>query len=144
MFNAYSLILGLFLLTGIFTCTWGWRIIMQGRKTLQWPTTQGVIDTSSLSSASDDLLPHITYCYTVKEESYHNTLKFSKDITPTQEFAKSYLDKFPTGQQVQVYYDPSDPLNATLEPGMGRGDWLVFAIGLGMAFFGALLLIFGH
>lgn len=142
MFNAYSLILGLFFLTGLITCIWGWRIIVQGRKTLQWPATDGEIDTSNMPPGSEGMFPNITYRYSVEGENYHNTLTFSKDITPTQEFAKSYLDKFPAGRRVHVYYDPSNPSNATLEPGMGRGDWLVFAIGLGTAIFGAILLLF--
>lgn len=144
MFNAYSIILVLFWLTGVITCVWGWRIIVQGRKTLQWPVTEGLIEASSLTAGSDDLLPLITYRYTANGETYHNTLKFPKDITPTQEYANSYLEKYPADRQVPVYYDPSDPAHATLEPGPAQGDWLVFAIGLGMALFGVLFLFFGN
>lgn len=143
MLNAYGLILGLFFITGIITSAWGWRIIVQGRKTRQWPTTEGSIVTSSLDTARDDLLPHITYRYSVNGETLEANVTFSKDITPTQEFSNSYLEKYPVGSQVQVYYDVNQPSNSTLEPGMARGDWLVFAIGLSMALFGLLLLIFG-
>jgi hypothetical protein len=145
MFNAYGIIIGLFLAFGIITTLWGWRILAQGRKTLQWPNVEGIIEESSLSSAgNDDLFPQITFRYSINGETFQDTLKFSRDITPTQEFAKSYVEKYPVGRQVQVYYDPSQPARATLEPGSGQGDWLVLAIGMGMTIFGILFLFVGY
>ena len=69
-------------------------------------------------------------------------MKFSGDITPSEEFSKRYVEKYPEGSQVRVYYDPENPETSTLEPGPGQGDWLVLAIGLGTLVFGVLLFIF--
>ena len=49
------------------------------------------------------------------------------------------MKRFPTGTKVLVYYDPEQPDHATLEPGPGQGDWLVFALGLGTLIFGIVL-----
>src|SRR3569832_1286814 len=50
--------------------------------------------------------------------------------TPPPENVIIYTEKYPAGAKVQVYYDPANPENATIEPGAVRGDWIVFAIGL--------------
>jgi len=144
MFNPYSIILGLFVVAGLLATLWGFRVIVMARKTLQWPSVDGIIEESKVSSDSNDLLPHIKYCYSVEQQTFRQVLEFSGDITPSQEFAKSYVDKYPVGARVQVYYNPADPEIATLEPGLGKGDWLVLAIGLGMLVMGILLFIFAE
>lgn len=141
MFNPYSVILGLFIVAGVLATIWGLRILFMARKSQQWPSVEGLIEESDLSSARDDLLPHIIYSYSVSQQSYRQAMKFSGDITPTQEFAQSYVDKYPVGSRVQVYYNPAKPEIATLEPGMGKGDWLILVIGLVMILFGFLLLL---
>ena len=142
MFNPYSIILGLFVISSVLVSLWGLRVIVMARRTLQWPSVKGIIEESKMPARSDefnDLLPHIEYSYSVDERIYRQVLKFSGDITPTQEFAKSYVEKYPVGASVQVYYNPANPETSTLEPGLGKGDWLILAIGLGMFFLGILL-----
>jgi len=68
----------------------------------------------------------------VGEQPYRQLLKFPNDISPSEEFTRSYIEKYPEGFLVQVFYDPQNPENVTLEPGPAEGDWLVLAIGLGM------------
>ena len=143
MFNPYSIILGLFVVAGWLATLWGLVIIIKARKTRHWPMVDGSIETSAISSDANDLLPHITYCYNVGEQSYRRALEFPADITPTQEYAESYVKKYPVGLRIPVYYNPERPDHATLEPGLGRGDWLVFVIGLGTLVFGLLFLFFG-
>lgn len=147
MFNPYSIILGLFVFAGLLATLWGLRVIVMARKTLQWPAVEGTIEESKVSfesSETNDLLPHIKFCYSVEQQTFHQVMKFSGDITPSQEFAKSYVDKYPVGASVQVYYNPLNPEMATLEPGLAKGDWLVLAIGLGMLVMGILLFIFAE
>ena len=142
MFNPYSIILGLFLLGGLFATAWGLLIILKARKTLQWPYVEGIIEESRLASDDDDLLPHIQFSYTVGESAYRRTFEFPGDVTPTEEFAASYVKKYPVGSTVQVHYDPDNPQSATLEPGLGKGDWLVLVIGMGSLLFGIALFFF--
>lgn len=141
MFNPYSIILGLFILGGLVASAWGLRVLIVARKSLKWPFVEGVIEESSLSSEGDDLLPHIMYSYTVEQQYYRQLLRFSGDITPSQEFAKSYVEKYPAGVHVKVYFNSENPEISTLEPGPGKGDWLILSIGLSMFIFGMLLFI---
>ena len=142
MFNPYTIILSLFLVAGIFTTLWGLLIIIKAQKTRDWPCGDGVIEESKPSSDRNDL-PLIQFSYTVGDTRYRRTLEFPGDITPTQEFAASYMQKYPVGTKVPVYYNPDKPGAATLEPGLGKGDWLVLAIGLGMLLFGIMFFFFG-
>ena len=142
MFNPYTIILSLFLVAGFITMLWGLRIILQAQKTKQWPSVDGVIEESKPSSEENDLLPYIQFGYAVEDVSYQQTMTFSSDITPTQEFALSYTQKYPVGTKVQVFYDPANPQDATLEPGLGKGDWLVLVIGTGTFILGILLFLF--
>ena len=142
MFNPYAIILGLFIVAGISATLWGLRVIVVSRKTLAWPAVDGVIVESTLSSEHDDLLPHIMFEYRVQDQSYQQLFKFPKDIAPTQEFARSYIDKYPQGASVNVYYNPEKPDIATLEPGLAKGDWLVLVLGLSMLILGVLLYFF--
>ncbi|MEO7558130.1 MAG: DUF3592 domain-containing protein [Gammaproteobacteria bacterium] len=142
MLNPYAFILGLFAIAGLLTALWGWSIIVKGRKTRRWPAVEGVIEQSALVSDADDLLPHILYRYTVAGQTYRRELEFPGGISPVPEFAASYAGKFPAGAKVQVYYDPGQPGRATLEPGPGRGDWMIFALGLAATVFGVSALLF--
>jgi hypothetical protein len=140
MWNPYALILGLFTLAGVFLTAWGLSIIVKGRKTLRWPATEGVIEHSAADA--DDLLPRILFSYTVAGQTYRRELEFPGGISPTPEFAASYVEKFPAGAKVQVYYDPEQPERATLEPGSARGDWMIFILGLAATVFGTAALLF--
>lgn len=144
MFNPYTIVLGLFVVAGFLGTLWGLRIILIARKTRLWPRVEGVIEEAKISSDVNDLLPKITFSYTVADHPYRAEVQFPADVTPSQQYANQYIEKYPQGHRVQVYYDPENPQRATLEPGMAQGDWLVFAIGLGMLIFGILFLLVGH
>jgi len=142
MFNPYSIILGLFFFSGVLVTLWGIRVIVQARKTLKWPFVGGKIEESKINFGAGDLLPHIVFSYRVGEHDYRQKMKFPADITPSQEFAKSYVDKYPVGFLVQVFYDSENPETATLEPGPAEGDWLILVIGVAMLILGILMFFF--
>lgn len=139
MFNPYSIILGLFVVAGVLAALWGLRVMTTGRRSLQWPSVEGTIEECKISSDEFDLLPHISFRYQVNQRSYQQSLKFPGDVTPTKEFAQGYVDKYPAGTRVHIYYNPGNPQDSTLEPGAGRGDWLILAIGISMVVIGSLL-----
>jgi len=139
MLNPYSIILSLFVICGLLVTLWGVRVIVLARKTLLWPSVGGKIEESRINYGSRDLMPHIVFSYKVGEKHFQQQLKFPADVTPSPEFSKSYVEKYPTGFLVQVYYDPANPETAILEPGPAEGDWLILAIGLAMLFLGMLM-----
>lgn len=142
MHNTYSIILGLFVLAGVFTSIWGWTIIRSAKQTLQWPKTDGHIKISEPASTLDAHLPHIVYDYTAEGQQYQSTLQLPGGTTPSPELAARYVERFPAGATIQVAYNPDQPDISTLEPGPRDGDWLIFSIGLGATVFGILFLFF--
>ncbi len=143
MLNTYALILWLFLLAGIGVTVWGWRIIATARRTRRWPQVEGVIERSEPSSAKDDLLPYILFSYSVAGQHYRCPLEFPSGTTPTPEFSASYVKRYPPGAKVTVFYNPDKREQATLEPGMRQGDWMIFALGVITIIGGTLFLAAG-
>ena len=140
--NLYTIILSLFIVAGLGTSAWGWRMLHQGRRALNWPQAAGTIEISELRSTEDELLPHIEFSYQVDGKTYQQTLTFPAGTTPTEEFSNSYTTRYPAGKPVTVYHHPNDPTAATIEP-VPQGDWLVLAMGLATTGFGILFLFFG-
>ena len=141
--NPYTIILSLFVVGSLFATVWGWIVITKGRKTLTWPHVTGKIEESTPTSKVDDLLPHILFSYTVSGQHYRQTIDFPRGMTPTPEFTANYMERFPVGVSVEIYYDPQQINNATLEPGPVKGDWLVFVLGLCSALLGIVFLFLG-
>ena len=140
--NPYFIILIFFTLAGLGMALWGWTIIARGKKTLHWPCVDGVIEQSQSSSDSDDLLPLIVYSYMVSERRYRRNMVFPSGTNPTPAFAASYAKKYPAGAKVSVYYNPEQPDHSTLEPGLARDAWLIFALGITATSLGIAFMLF--
>ena len=125
---------------GIGVAIWGWRIRKRSLARAHWPHTEGVIVASRPGLAENDLLPRIEFAYTVDGREYHTVFRFPEGTHPLPEFTQSYLDKYPEGKAVTVYYDPQNPAEATLEP-VAHDDWMVLAAGIVTAIGGALALL---
>ena len=143
MFNPYSLILGLFTAAGLATSVWGWLVIARARKSAHWPSVQGMIETSSIAAEGDELLPDIQFSYRIADKDYLKNIEFPNSTSPTQEFSNHYVNKYPPGAVVAVYYNPDNPEQATLEPGLQPGDWMILAFGLGVLILMTVLLLIG-
>ena len=142
MFNPYAIILGLFVIAGFVAALWGWFIIVKARKTQRWPVVEGVVEQSAPTSEANDLLPHILFSYTVDAHTYQRMLEFPGGTNPSPELASGYVLKYPVGVKVSVYYNPDQPGQATLEPGLTRGDWMIPVLGVAAMAFGIFALFF--
>ncbi len=140
--NLYGLIIGACVVGGIGMMVWGWMVMAKGRQTKQWPKVAGTITHSVPASDTGDLLPLIEFSYQVDGQSLKHNFEFPSGTMPTPEFNNQYLQRYPVGKQVDVFYEPGNVENATLEPGMAQGDWLILVIGIiavivGVAMFAA-------
>jgi len=144
MFNPYAIILGLFIIAGFIVTLWGWSIIAKARKTRRWYMVEGAIEQSAPASEADDLLPHILFSYTVGTHTYRRALEFPNGASASPELATSYAGKYPVGAKVSVHYNPDQPDQATLEPGLARGDWMILALGIAAIAFGIFALLFSN
>ena len=142
MFNPYVIILGLFIIAGFIAALWGWFIIAKARKTRRWPVVEGAIEQFAPTSEANDLLPYILFSYTVDARTYQRVFEFPGGTNPSPELATSYIRKYPIGAKVPVYYNPDQPDQATLEPGLNRGDWMIPVLGIAAIAFGIFALFF--
>lgn len=108
---------------------WGLGIVAKKKKSLSWPTTEGVIEEFDRGEDEGELFPRITFGYDVSGRHYRTRLTHAGG-TPPPEYALIYAEKYPVGAKVRVYYDPDHPENATIEPQVMPGDWMVFMFGL--------------
>ena len=137
--NLYPAILGAVLLAGLGITIWGWKILANSRKIKQWPTVEGMIE-KSYEKPENDLLPHIIFSYQVEAKQHQRKFKFPEGTHPLPEFNKAYLNKYPVGKNVTVYYNPNQPETSTLEPET-QGDWMILALGIMMAAGGLITLL---
>jgi hypothetical protein len=121
---------------------WGWTIIARNKRTLHWPSVDAVIEQSLLVSEEGGIVPKIVFTYTVGDHRYQRHLVVPGGAHMTENFAKSYVMKFPKDACVRVHYNPEHASQATLEPGLGRDDWFIFTIGIVATLLGTLLLLF--
>lgn len=140
MFNPYVIIIILSIASGIAASLWGWRAIQRNRMKKHWPGVQGQISRVDQPANTSDLAPHIHFRYQVDGKDYEQELAFSGDLS-SPESVKHYLEKYPTGKDVEVFYNPNNPESATLDKSIGAGDWLVFAYGIGATLLGTFLII---
>lgn len=129
-------------MAGLIMAIWGLIIIAPGEKPLQWPSVDGVIEQSPLASEENDILPGIAFGYTVARQRYRRDMALPGAGGITPDFAGAYVKKYPQGTRVRVHYNPRQPGQVTLEPGLARDDWLVFAVGTSAALLEGLFLLF--
>lgn len=125
-----------------------WRGQRQANAARQWPQTMGRVIASgvrektvrvrrSTSAASyrDQTYygPQITYEYEVDGRRYqHDRLRMGESIlTSNYPEAEKHANGYPIGKSVVVYYDPGNPVEATLDPRTGWGtrlNWVLAGI----------------
>ena len=98
-------------------------------ESLGWPTTGGTILSHKLSRVkfkefNGDFytitVVYIRYGYAVngisRESSALNSLSINSIVIPS--YPPSYANRYPVGKNVLVYYNPKNPAEAVLEPGL--------------------------
>jgi len=101
---------------------------VHGHLSRNWPTVNGkVVDSgveSSVETGTHGVLhtscrPMIKYEYEVSGVSHAgNNWAFHTLWSTDTAWAESIIQKYPTGSQVTVYYDPANPDRSVLEPGV--------------------------
>jgi len=126
----------IFILVGVGLSWWGWTILQNARSSASWPSVQGqitdaLLDYSTDADGGDSYSPQVTYTYAVNGRSYESqTIKFGENSYGSKRQAQAILDRYPNGQRIAVFYDPTQPDRAVLEPGVSGGSYIVLAIGV--------------
>jgi len=112
------------------------RLFLKAKEVESWPTTQGKVVRSEMAVMLDNYRVHIEYVYQVDDQLYRSPEvrtrgtagKHRSDVAPL-------LLKYPLGQEVLVYYNPANPSDAYLEPGV---DFVNYVIIISPLFFALL------
>lgn len=144
---AAALILAIFFLTGATIAGFGVRTVLQARESAAWPSAQGIIRTSTVTSqrgskGGTTYKPEVTYTYTVDGAEYTgNLIAYGlKGSSASRSFAQHYDSKYPEGSAIPVAYDPARPQTSVLEPGVSKRAFIMVAFG---AIFAVNALMFG-
>ena len=114
--------------------------IRNGKASEEWPFVHGTIETSGVASESIQYgrtggqafyVPEIEYVYKVAGKAYRGKrTQFGRGPTlPTRQAMQRLVDEsYPQGGEVVVCYNPLDPSNSVLSPGLpvDRRTWSSF------------------
>lgn len=102
-------------------------IVIKNFETINWlfidsgnyHSTKGVVTKSSVGFTG----VHGGWRFYIVYEYYEEGIKFTSDrvhfgyqTLSDNSYAQGYVDKYPVGKEILVYFDPDDPSNAVLEP----------------------------
>lgn len=121
---------------------------LQAYTSPSWPTVQGQVIHSEVALHRDSdgdrmYSPDIAYNYTVNSQQYDSSQVGMLDgSTSIRGTVQDTVKRYPSGTTVTVYYDPEDPANAVLEPGLKGGVLLLGGLLVCFPVMGVLM-IFG-
>lgn len=155
---AVRLIAGVFILFGGLFLYGGMRNLLIGNASKTWPTVSGKVISSTVESEhrnrsginkkkrKDVTTYHAAVLY---EYTVNGTTRSSNDIafggyssSDDPAHARVIADKYPPGSQVTVYYSPSHPSMAVLEPGIREHSLFPLVFGAFFSGMGIIAFIF--
>lgn len=114
-------------------------------KSSSWIQIQGVVTESALVTPplkKDQpriFVPEITYRYEVSDKKYkNNQISFEREFKDGA-YAKGFVDKYPKGKPVTVFYNPGNPSQSVLEPGIKLSALITTCAGAFMTLFSFIL-----
>ena len=121
-----------FVLVGVVTGAFFCYRIFQGTTSLQWPFVIGELESTDLKEViyrgrdagggpdeASAWVVNFKYHYTVADEKYQGTrVTFSDGINKTMRALRKLQDKYQGKSQIQVYYNPGNPNQSLLVPGL--------------------------
>ncbi len=108
--------------------------ILRGLRSRSWPRVSGEIIVSEVvisrgGRGSKMYAPNVRYAYHVGGRSYEgDRMIYGFTDFYLRRGAEAMIEKYPIGQLVDVYYDPTDPNSAVLKHGVSPRTWV--AVGL--------------
>ncbi len=111
----------------------------------RWPTVQGTVLSTEVkrgqsSKGSSKYIPVIRYSYEVDSAQYLSEKYSSTTARGSSMWAKEVVSQFPAYSKVTVHYNPENPKESILKPGLQSDDyWMTSLSGF---FFAVVLLAF--
>lgn len=135
----------------------GKPILDEAKASEDWPTVTGVVIESDVEARQDrdrngngnrsstTYKAIVVYDYTVDGKEYSSgRIWFGSDIsTSDQAQMRNIVKGYPTGSDVKVYYNPDDPAEAVLQPGVFFTSYFLLIFGGVFAVVGSVVMIVG-
>ena len=124
----------------------GITFIRSAEASKRWPVAQGSVvstrarlqssSTGNSSPSSYSYAFEVTYAYEVDGEQYEgDRFSLGEGSTASRAFPErsdaqvAASRDYPTGSEVDVYYDPENPASAVLKPGANWGTYMPLVLG---------------
>ncbi len=150
---------GVFLLIGILLTLINLVRIFQSLLAKSWATTHGKITYSKIRTShsysstgsnagsrhrrSTSYRPEVEFEYKIQDTDFKSyRIFYGSKVGASWKWrrSKKYIDKYPVGQAVKVFYNPSNHKKALLEPGIHRELVLGFILGTLILYLGYVIL----
>jgi hypothetical protein len=127
----------LFMIAGGALCLWGLWEGFQAQRSGSWPSVEGTVVSSRVklgtsgtgNSRSTTYEADVLFRYQVDGAAYENdVLRIGQVSTGWKSGAQEDVRRHPPGPGI-VYYDPAEPSNSVLEPGLYWGVTLKPVVG---------------
>ncbi len=128
----------LFMIAGGALCLWGLREAFQAQRSGSWSSVEGTVVSSKLTSQSSGTgksrgttyKAEVKYHYQVDGAAYENdVLRIGQISMGWKSEAREDVRQHPPGPET-VYYDPAEPADSVLEPGLYWSVGLKPVVGL--------------
>jgi hypothetical protein len=95
----------------------------------QWPTTAVRVTASTVNTGASNMgqwwQPDVTYEYQVDGSDYRSQgIRFIMPPFYSPDGAREIQADYPQGAQVRAFYNPRNPAQSVLEPGVPPGMWI--------------------
>lgn len=134
-----SLKIGLvFLCVGVALLVAGAFMFFNDYSAFSWPSVRGRIVSSEIKSersgsgsdAEWERKIHITYEYEIGDKVHRGYRIHATKLDGPFSSPFEILEKFATGKTVDVFYNPKNPMEATLVQGVGYVTYIIFFFGM--------------
>ncbi|MCH2204522.1 MAG: DUF3592 domain-containing protein [Lentisphaerales bacterium] len=137
-----------FVIIGIAVFIFGLKQYSKAKASMDWPQAEGKVISSKVKAHRDSdgttYGAEINYEYVVDKETITaNKVKFGEINTSDSSDASRYVNKYPKGKKVSVYYNTEDVYEAVLEPGVHTSTYFLPGFGLAFALFGGVFVMIG-
>jgi hypothetical protein len=126
----------------------GSPILEHAQASTHWPSVEGKITRSEVTTSRDSkgktkYHTHVEYSYAVEGQALtNNVVWFGDDYSSSNRSTHAEVaNRYPLGQTVKVFYDPSQPSLTALEPGAKFSSYVVYGIGWALTIAGVLIML---
>lgn len=115
----------------------------RGRRSVEWPTTEGRITSSRVESDQDRHAVKIQYSFRADGKQFEGDTVTYRGISTDRKTADNYVAKNPENHVVMVHYDPTNPPTSVLETGVDSRTYVLATMVLVILFIVGLAVISG-